>query len=147
VKYFLAILTFISLFLLPGSVSAQIYTTDKLIAVDTGSQTLTAWEGGKILYQTKVSTGLPLSPTVKGSFKVYKKVPLGPMRGYSPYVGRYNYANVPNSLYFYQGYAVHGAYWHNSFGTRRSNGCVNLPLPMAQTIYDWAPLGTRVEVW
>lgn len=133
--------------LLPSQVSAQIITTEKLITVDTNTQTLTAWEGGRILYQTKASTGLPKSPTVKGSFRVYKKVALGDMRGFSPYIGKYHYKNVPNSLYFYQGYAVHGAYWHNAFGTRRSNGCVNLPLDMAQKIFDWAPVGTRVEVW
>lgn len=147
-KYLLILLAALFAVVFPSSSFAQgIYTTEKMITVDTGSQTLTAWEGGGILYQTRASTGLPLSPTVKGSFKVYKKVALGDMRGYSPYIGRYHYKNVPNSLYFYQGYSVHGAYWHNNFGTRRSNGCVNLPLDMAQKIFDWAQVGTRVEVW
>ncbi len=146
-KYFIALVIIVIFLFTPSISNAQIYTTEKMITVDTGSQTMTAWEGGKIIYQTKASTGLPKSPTIKGSFKVYKKVALGDMRGISPYTGKYFYKDVPNSLYFYQGYSVHGAYWHNSFGTRRSNGCVNLPLDMAQKVFDWASVGTRVEVW
>ena len=147
-KYLLLFfLTFLFLLLPSTALAEGIYTTDKMITVDTGSQTLTAWEGGRIILQTKASTGLPKSPTVKGSFKVYKKVALGDMRGVSPYIGKYHYKDVPNTLYFYQGYAVHGAYWQNNFGTRRSNGCVNLPLDMAQKVFDWAQVGTRVEVW
>lgn len=146
-RYFLVFISILLFLFIPSASFAQIYTTEKMITVDTASQMLTAWEGGRIVYQTSASTGLPLSPTVKGSFRVYKKVALGNMRGTSPYIGKYNLKNVPNSLYFYQGYAVHGAYWHNSFGTRRSNGCVNLPLAMAQKVFDWAEVGTRVEVW
>jgi lipoprotein-anchoring transpeptidase ErfK/SrfK len=34
--------------------------------------------------------------------------------------------DVPFVQYFTQGYALHGAYWHDEFGTPRSHGCVNL---------------------
>ena len=34
--------------------------------------------------------------------------------------------DVPFVQYFTQGYALHGAYWHDDFGTPRSHGCVNL---------------------
>lgn len=140
------------LFLYPQSASAQIYTTEKLITVDIGSQTLTAWEGGQIQHQTKVSTGMRLTPTVKGSFKIYLKYPLHDMRGPSPYKyiypsGKYHLKNVPNIMYFYQGYAIHGTYWHNNFGRPASHGCVNVPLASAQWLFDFAPLGTRVEVF
>jgi lipoprotein-anchoring transpeptidase ErfK/SrfK len=140
-------------FLIPAPVSAaNIFTGEKLIAVDTGSQKLTAWENGKIVHETKVSTGMKLTPTVKGSFKIYNKIPLHDMRGPSPYkdiypTGKYLVKNVPNSMYFYQGYAIHGAYWHNNFGRPASHGCVNVPLASAQWLFDWAQAGTRVEVW
>ena len=48
-------------------------------------------------------------------------------------------------MYFdYDAEALHGAYWHNNFGTPMSHGCVNLPLDFATWLFDWAPLGTLV---
>jgi lipoprotein-anchoring transpeptidase ErfK/SrfK len=41
---------------------------------------------------------------------------------------------------------IHGAYWHNSFGTPYSHGCVNLPSDQAKKLYDWAHIGTTVVV-
>lgn len=137
---------------IPSKVNAQIYTLDKLITVDLGSQTLTAWEGGQILQQTRISTGMKLTPTVKGSFKIYSKVPLQDMRGSSPYKniypkGKYLIKNVPNVMYFYQGYAIHGAYWHRNFGRVASHGCINVPLSSAEWLYNFASVGTRVEIY
>lgn len=140
------------LFFLVPAANAQIYTTEKLITVDTGAQLLRAWEEGKIIHETKVSTGMSLTPTVKGSFKIYNKIPLHDMRGPSPYKniypsGKYHIKNVPNSMYFYQGYAIHGAYWHNNFGRVASHGCVNVPLTSAEWLFNFANVGTRVEVF
>lgn len=136
----------------PGIASAQILTTDKLITVDLGSQTLTAWQNGQIQHQTKVSTGMSLTPTVKGSFKIRTKIPKQDMRGPSPYKqyypnGKYHIKDVPHVMYFYQAYAIHGAYWHNNFGRPASHGCVNVPLASAEWLYNWAEPGTRVEVY
>jgi hypothetical protein len=33
--------------------------------------------------------------------------------------------------------AIHGTYWHNDFGVRRSHGCVNVPSEVAHWIYRW----------
>jgi lipoprotein-anchoring transpeptidase ErfK/SrfK len=56
----------------------------------------------------------------------------------------YNLPNVPYTMYFYRGYAIHGTYWHNNFGSPMSHGCVNLATPDAQWLYNWAPMHTRV---
>jgi lipoprotein-anchoring transpeptidase ErfK/SrfK len=59
----------------------------------------------------------------------------------------YRVENVPNVMYFDNlGNALHGAYWHNNFGTPMSHGCVNLPLDVAAFLYGWAPIGTPVTV-
>lgn len=148
---FFAVVIFLLIFISPVSAS-DVFTNEKLISVDLGSQKLMAWENGKVVYETKISSGMNLTPTVKGSFKIYYKTPLTDMRGPSPYKniypsGKYLTKNVPNTMYFYQGYAIHGAYWHNNFGRPASHGCVNTPLAAAKWLYDWAPVGTRVEVW
>ena len=67
------------------------------------------------------------------------------MRGGTPGVDYYDLPNVPWTMFFYQGYAIHGTYWHTNFGTRMSHGCVNMPLGAAEFTYAWAPIGT--EVW
>ncbi len=140
-------LLLIASFSLPSPVSAQIYTTEKLITVDLSKQLLTVFEGGKKLLATRVSTGLPKTPTVKGSFRIYSKVPLQTMSGGSPFYGRYYLPNVPAVMYFFEGYSIHGTYWHKKFGRPASHGCVNVPTAFAKWLYEWAPIGTRVEVF
>lgn len=45
--------------------------------------------------------------------------------------------DVPWILYFSAGYAIHGAYWHDVFGTPRSHGCVNLAPIDARIVFQW----------
>ena len=149
----IALSFFLFLFIVaPVNAQTEILTTDKLITIDIGSQTLRAWQNGQIQHETKISSGMSLTPTVKGSFKIRTKVPMQDMRGPSPYkqyypTGRYLVKNVPHVMYFYQAYAIHGAYWHNNFGRPASHGCVNVPLASAEWLFNWADQGTRVEVY
>jgi len=47
-----------------------------------------------------------------------------------------------------KGYGVHGAYWHNNFGTPMSHGCVNLAIPDAEKLFYWTspPMGRENKV-
>jgi hypothetical protein len=45
--------------------------------------------------------------------------------------------DVPWIQYFAAGYALHGAYWHDVFGTARSHGCVNLAPIDARYVFFW----------
>lgn len=39
----------------------------------------------------------------------------------------YDLPNVPFTQYYLNGgYAIHGAYWHDQFGSDQSHGCINL---------------------
>jgi len=146
-RLLLIILTILFLAFPSSTKAAEIITDGKLITVDIGKQMLYAWEGGKILHQTKISSGLPKTPTPKGSFKILWKKASTRMKGESKWYGKYDYKNVPHVMYFYQDYAIHGAYWHNRFGRPNSHGCVNVPLTSAEWLYNWAPRGTRVEIF
>lgn len=147
-KRILVFFILFALFFLPQPIFAQeIITADKLITIDTTKQRLYAWEGGQIQKEIIVSTGMRYTPTIKGSFKIRRKVPLQDMKGHYPPYEPYFIKDVPNVMYFYGAYAIHGAHWHNKFGTRASHGCVNLPVADAQWLYDWAGVGTRVEVF
>jgi lipoprotein-anchoring transpeptidase ErfK/SrfK len=98
--------------------------------------------------QTKVSTGTlrPGDPKDKptttpvGSFRVRNKVPSRHM-GYGALTDNiyaYELPGVPWTMFFHKdGYALHGAYWHNNFGTRMSHGCVNMPDEAAKWLFRW----------
>jgi lipoprotein-anchoring transpeptidase ErfK/SrfK len=49
-------------------------------------------------------------------------------------------------MYFYDGYGIHGTYWHNNFGTPMSHGCVNLTIEDSAWMFDFASVGTVVFV-
>ncbi len=65
----------------------------------------------------------------------------------------YDLPNVPNVIYFANdqipvsaGYSLHGAYWHNNFGTPMSHGCINEPIAQSKLIYDWTELSTPINI-
>lgn len=126
----------------PPAVNAP--TTDKWIDVNVTNQTITAYEGTTPLKTILVSTGLPRTPTVLGTFKILRKYTAVRMTGGTPGIDYYDLPNVPYTMFFYQGYAIHGTYWHSNFGHPMSHGCVNLPTNEAKWFYDWAPVGTPV---
>lgn len=111
------------------------------IDVDLTHQRLTAYEGQTMVRTTLVSTGLPRTPTPVGQYKIQIKLRYDTMSGPGYYL-----PNVPYTLYFYRGYGLHGTYWHNNFGHPMSHGCVNLPTPEAEWLFNWAEVGTLVNV-
>jgi lipoprotein-anchoring transpeptidase ErfK/SrfK len=116
-------------------------TGEKWIDVDLTNQRLVAYEGDTAVYWVTVSTGLPDTPTVTGQYRIYVKYEAQTMFGPGYYL-----PDVPYVMYFYLGYGIHGTYWHNNFGHPMSHGCVNTPTPDAKWLYDWAPVGTLVNV-
>ncbi|KYF53088.1 hypothetical protein BE08_00505 [Sorangium cellulosum] len=44
---------------------------------------------------------------------------------------------MPYTQYFHEGYALHGAYWHDEFGKARSHGCINLAPADAAWLFEW----------
>ena len=58
----------------------------------------------------------------------------------------YDVPNVPYTMYYKDGYGIHGAYWHKNFGTPVSQGCVNVAPNHAKKLFNWASVGTTVVV-
>jgi LysM repeat protein len=117
------------------------WLTGKQIVVDLSDQMTFAYENGNLLGQFVVSTGLPGTPTVLGDYAIYIKLESQRMVGPD-----YDLPGVPWIMYFYQGYGLHGTYWHNNFGHPMSHGCVNMRTGDAEWMYSWAPIGTPVHV-
>lgn len=119
---------------------------EKWIEVSLADQKVRAYEGQKIVMEFPISSG-KWAPTPKGTYNIWYKTRSQKMEGGSKSLGTYYYLpNVPHNMFFYKGYALHGAYWHNNFGQPMSHGCVNEPLANAAQIFDWAgpvvPSGT-----
>lgn len=111
---------------------------EKWIEVNIDEQKIRAWEGNKLVMEFPISSG-KWAPTPKGTFNIWYKTRNQSMIGGSKALGTYyNLPNVPNNMFFYKGYAIHGAYWHNNFGNPMSHGCVNEPLANAAQIFTWA---------
>ncbi len=113
---------------------------ERWIDVDISAQEVTAYEGNTPVRTFIVSTGVAAHPTVIGRFHIYVKLRYDLMVGPGYYL-----PNVPYVMYFYEGYSLHGTYWHHNFGTPMSHGCVNMYTPDAEWLYYWASVGTLVN--
>jgi len=112
-------------------------TGEKWIEVSLSEQKLWAHQGDQIFLESPVSGG-KWAPTPTGEFRIWTKLKYTKMEGGKKGTGTYYYLpNVPYTMYFYKGYGLHGAYWHNNFGQPMSHGCVNLPTPVAQQLFYW----------
>ncbi|CAA9304541.1 Methyl-accepting chemotaxis protein [uncultured Coleofasciculus sp.] len=117
------------------------HSRGRWIEVDISRQQLIAWNNGRIERVFWVSSGKRSTPTPYGTYSIQSKYRVTRMRG-----ANYNVPDVPYAMYYSGNYALHGAYWHNNFGSRVSHGCVNLGVRQARWLYNWAPVGTTVVV-
>lgn len=119
---------------------------EKWIEVDISDQRLNMKDGDTTVGTFLVSTG-KWYPTPKGEWKIWTKLRYTRMKGGSKALGTfYDLPNVPYTMYYNQGYGIHGAYWHNNFGHPMSHGCVNMKPEEAGIVFNWANVGTRVVV-
>lgn len=119
--------------------------TDKWLEVDLSTQTLTMWLGSQAVKSFLISSGKAATPTQIGEGMIYSKTSSMTMTG--TIAGDYFYVpNVKWVSFFNGGEAIHGTYWHKNFGYPMSHGCINMTEADAKTIYDFAPIGTKVIV-
>lgn len=125
----------------PFAIPQPTVTQGKQIIVDLSDSRVYAFQDGVLVYTALGSMGLPATPTVQGEFRVYHRVRSQTMSGPG-----YSLPNVEWVQYFYQGYALHGAYWHSNWGQPMSHGCVNLTNADAMWLYNFGEIGTPVSV-
>ena len=114
---------------------------EKWIDVNLTTQTIHAMQGEQLLNSFLVSTGTWRTPTVTGIYRIYVKYRAASMSGPGYYL-----PNVPYVMYFFKDYGIHGTYWHSNFGTPMSHGCVNLSPNDAGWLFQFASVGTIVNV-
>jgi lipoprotein-anchoring transpeptidase ErfK/SrfK len=118
----------------------------KVIHIWLGQQRLGLYEDDDQVFSAPVATGVKGAETPPGSYTVQYKMPIARFRGVNPNGSRYDIPDVKWVLAFFEDYTIHGAYWRRNFGTPGSNGCVSLTDANAKRVFDWADVGTRVEI-
>jgi hypothetical protein len=123
----------------PAAPPPMLEPGERWIDVDLDSQILVAYEGDVAVYTTMVTTGTSATPTETGVYRMWLKEAEADMKGLSG-EDPYSVATVPWTQFFSpeKGLALHTAYWHDLFGTRRSHGCVNLAPRDARWLYFWS---------
>jgi len=119
--------------------SPEVPADDKSIVVDRETQMVTAFEGDTMVFSQRCSSGVKGTDTPEGEFRTYHKGPAVHMTNQGDALENiYNLPGVPWCSFFTgAGHALHGVYWHNDYGRRRSHGCVNLPTEAAKFLSCW----------
>lgn len=124
--------------------------TDKRIVVDVSDQRTYVYQNGGLLWTFVSSTGIPGADTFRGEFKIQNKIPMA-------YASTWN-LQMPYWLGFYWAGPLQNGFhalpilpngvrlWEGLLGTPASYGCVILSTQDAQTLYEWAEVGTPVTV-
>lgn len=103
------------------------------IEADLSRQVIALIDKGRVQRIYPTSSGAPSTPTVTGSFRVYRKTP------------GTNALGMVHSAYFIRGYATHG--YPSVPIYPASHGCLRLPIPDARSVFDWIKIGTPVDVY
>jgi len=111
---------------------------ERWIDVDLYRQVLVAYEGARPVYATLISSGSGKHPTATGIYRMRVKFAETDMSGQMADDAPYSVATVPWTQYFARDLALHTAYWHDKFGTRRSHGCINLSPIDSRFLYFWS---------
>ncbi len=116
-----------------------------LVASKSLPEKVTVYRNGQPVYSTLANTGVSGADTEAGTFPVYERFRSTTMSGTNPDGSKYNDPDIPWVAYFNGGDAVHG-FVRGSYGYPQSNGCVEIPVSNAATVWGMDPYGTLVTV-
>lgn len=127
-------------------ISPEVDPNEKTIHVDLTYQTLGCFEGLNEVYFCRISSGAEYNAngeavdnwaTPVGDLNTHWKIVSLNMSGGGSAAG-YSTPAVPwVTMISGDGIAIHGAFWHNDFGERRSHGCINLKPEDAKWVFRW----------
>lgn len=135
----------------------------QLVVVSIAKQWLWAYQDGKLVLSTPVTTGMPQLPTPTGTFHIMMKE--SNVWFYSPWPYGSPYYYTPEYVQFAMlfrsgGFYLHAAGWRHAFGPGTnvphtnpdgsyetgSHGCVNMPVSAAGALYGWIGIGATVTI-
>jgi lipoprotein-anchoring transpeptidase ErfK/SrfK len=112
---------------------------------ESSPETLEVHKGDRVVLSSPANTGVAGAETPTGIFPIYSRDVSTTMIGTDPDGTKYDDPDVPWVNYFNGGDAVHG-YERASYGVPQSNGCVELPVATAKTVFGMLALGDIVYI-
>jgi lipoprotein-anchoring transpeptidase ErfK/SrfK len=125
------------------------YSRNKYILIDISEQHMNVYEGDTLVYSFVSSTGMN-NATRAGSFSVLDKIP----NAYGAtwdiwmpnWLGIYYAGSMENGIHALPILPNGATLWAGYLGVPISYGCIVLGTDEAQLLYDWADIGTPVEI-
>jgi len=125
------------------------YSGSKHILVDLSEQHMYVYDGDSLVYSFIASTGMGNSTRV-GTFSVLNKIPNAYGATWNiwmpNWLGIYWSGSLQNGIHALPILSNGATLWAGFLGTPISYGCVVLDTYDAQVLYDWADIGTPVEI-
>jgi lipoprotein-anchoring transpeptidase ErfK/SrfK len=125
------------------------YSGNKYILVDISEQHMYVYEGDVLVYSFVASTGMNNATRV-GTFSVLNKIPNAYGATWNiwmpNWLGIYWAGSLQNGIHALPILPSGATLWAGYLGTPISYGCVVLGSYEAQLLYDWADVGTPVEI-
>lgn len=125
------------------------YSGSKYILVDISEQHMYVYENDALIYSFVASTGMGNSTRV-GTFSVLNKIPNAYGATWNiwmpNWLGIYWSGSLQNGIHALPILPNGATLWAGYLGTPISYGCVVLDTYDAQVLYDWADIGTPVEI-
>jgi len=125
------------------------YGGNKYILISISEQHLYAYEGGTLVYSFVASTGMN-NATRAGTFSVLDKIPNAYGATWNiwmpNWLGIYWAGGLENGIHALPILPNGAQLWAGFLGRPISYGCIVLGVYEAQLLYDWADIGTPVEI-
>ena len=133
----------------PSFASVPSYGGSKYILVDISEQHMYVYEGDALIYSFVASTGIENSTRI-GNFQVQSKIPNAYASTWNlwmpDWLGIYWSHGLENGIHALPILSNGATLWAGFLGRPVSYGCVVLGTYEAQVLYDWADMGTPVEI-
>lgn len=130
-----------------AAISPDINPAEKKISVDLTYQILSAYEENREVFFCRISSGAVFDP-ITGAISDKRATPVGDLLTHWKIISLnmsgggsasgYSTPAVPwCTVVSGEGIAIHGTFWHNDFGERRSYGCINVKPEDAKWLFRW----------
>lgn len=113
----------------------------KRVSLNLTEQRMRAWEGGRLVLDTRISSGREGKETPQGSFRA------GPLKSRMLISHKYGDAEMPWCVQVSGDVCIHG--FASVPGYPASHGCVRVPLTgrnPARWFYEWITIGTPIAI-
>jgi Bacterial Ig-like domain/L,D-transpeptidase catalytic domain len=107
-------------------------------------ETFTIWHNGRVVLRSLANTGIPIRPTVSGTFPVYLRYRHQIMQGTNP--DGSHYADPVSFVAYFNGGDAVRYFPRGSYGSPQSLGCVEIPYTKAARAWPYLTYGSLVTV-